>query len=65
MNFQFINGIKTFIPNSNNELIDHAIENKKILFAINAEKIIKSSNSQKVLLIKILVILMVLVQFGN
>lgn len=47
MNFQFINGIKTFIPNSNNELIDHAIENKKILFAINAEKIIKSSNSQK------------------
>ena len=47
MNFQYINGIKTFIPDSNNELIDHAIKHKKILFAINAEKIINSSKSQK------------------
>ena len=47
MDFQFINGIKTFIPNSKNELIDHAIDNKKILFAVNAEKIINSSRSQK------------------
>ena len=47
MDFQYINGIKTFIPNSKNELIDHAIDNKKILFAVNAEKIINSSRSQK------------------
>ena len=50
MDFQFINGIKTFIPNSKNELIDNAINNKKILFAVNAEKIINSSKSQKIII---------------
>lgn len=43
MRSEIINGIQTFAPESRKELIDFAISNKKILVAVNAEKILHSS----------------------
>lgn len=39
-----LNNIKTFIPSSKSELIDYAFRKKKILIAINAEKILNRSS---------------------
>ena len=44
MEFRIINGIKTYAPKSRAELIQYAIDNKKALVAINAEKILHASN---------------------
>ena len=43
MKSEFINGIKIFAPKSRKSLIEYAIENKKILVAINAEKILHAT----------------------
>ena len=43
-------GLKLLFQIPKNELIDNAINNKKILFAVNAEKIINSSKSQKIII---------------
>ena len=44
MKFKIINGIKTYAPESRSELIQYAIDNKKAMVAINAEKILHASN---------------------
>jgi len=44
MEFKIINGIKIYAPESRAELIQYAIDNKKTLIAINAEKILHASN---------------------
>lgn len=44
MKFRIINGIKTHAPKSKAELIKYAIDNKKAMVAINAEKILHTSN---------------------
>ncbi|MDA7625451.1 WecB/TagA/CpsF family glycosyltransferase [bacterium] len=43
MKSSFLKGIRTYAPNSKSELISHALDNKKILVAVNAEKIMTSS----------------------
>lgn len=43
MESSFLKGIRTYAPNSKSELINHALNNKKILVAVNAEKIMASS----------------------
>ena len=40
MNYQILNKIKTYAPSSREELIDFAFQEKKMLIAINAEKIL-------------------------
>ena len=47
MRFLFLNGIKTYSPKSVNELINFALSKKKILVAINAEKILKLDSNIK------------------
>ena len=44
MKFKIINGIKIYAPESRSELIQYAIDNKKAMIAINAEKILHASN---------------------
>ena len=46
------NGIKIFAAASRDELIDYAIINHKILVAINAEKILHSSNESRLIINK-------------
>lgn len=43
----FINGVKTFVANSRNELIEYAFNHKKILVAVNAEKIYHATNKSR------------------
>lgn len=47
MNYKFVNGVKIFSPSSRLELIDYALKEKKILIAINAEKILHASENFK------------------
>ena len=47
MKHDYINDIKIFIPESKEKLIKYAFDNKKILFAINAEKIMRLSQVDK------------------
>lgn len=44
MEFRIIKGIKTYAPKCRAELIQYAIDNKKAMVAINAEKILHASN---------------------
>ncbi len=39
MTWEMLNGVKTYVPNSREELIEYVFENKNILVAVNAEKI--------------------------
>ena len=39
----FLNGVKTFAPQSRKDLIDYALIHKKILVAVNAEKILHAT----------------------
>jgi UDP-N-acetyl-D-mannosaminouronate:lipid I N-acetyl-D-mannosaminouronosyltransferase len=47
-----INGINTFAPKSRMELLDYVAENKMILIALNAEKILNSTEEMKILMNK-------------
>ena len=47
MKFKIINGIKIFAPESRSKLIQYAIDNKKAMIAINAEKILHASNETR------------------
>lgn len=42
-----LNGIMTYAPNSRNELMDYAMEHKKIMIAVNAEKILHATNESR------------------
>lgn len=43
MQFEKLNGLNTYSPVSRKELIEYAINNKKILVAVNAEKILHAT----------------------
>jgi UDP-N-acetyl-D-mannosaminouronate:lipid I N-acetyl-D-mannosaminouronosyltransferase len=45
LSYSRLNGLRTYVYDSRQELIDFAIDKKAILIAINAEKIIKSNDS--------------------
>jgi UDP-N-acetyl-D-mannosaminouronate:lipid I N-acetyl-D-mannosaminouronosyltransferase len=47
MKSAYVNGVKTFAPQSQIELIDYALKHKKILVAINAEKILHASKQSR------------------
>jgi UDP-N-acetyl-D-mannosaminouronate:lipid I N-acetyl-D-mannosaminouronosyltransferase len=47
MNSEIINGIKIYAPNSKNEFLNYIYQNKQILVAVNAEKIMKSNHQAK------------------
>ena len=47
MKFANINGIKTFSPDNEKSLINYCLNNKKIMIAINAEKILNANDRLK------------------
>lgn len=47
MNFSFLNGVKTYAPNSREELMTHAFKNYSILVAVNAEKILHATDQSR------------------
>ena len=47
MKYELLNGIITYSPKSRKDLIDYAIKNKKILVAVNAEKILHSTDQSR------------------
>lgn len=47
MIYKELNGIKTYAPQSRQELINYAYENKSILVAINAEKILHATDESR------------------
>ena len=50
MKSETLNGVITFAPNSRKELIDYAVENKKILVAVNAEKILHATDESRAII---------------
>ena len=50
MQHKFLNGVQTFAPESRNELIDYAFENKSILVAVNAEKILHATDESRLII---------------
>ena len=47
MVWEMLNGVKTCVPNSREELIEYVFENKNILVAVNAEKIYHATELSK------------------
>ena len=47
MVWEMLNGVKTAVPNSREELLDYVFENKNILVAVNAEKIHHATDLSK------------------
>lgn len=45
MKYQNLNKIKTYVPNTREELIDFAFQKKKMLIAVNAEKILNADEA--------------------
>ncbi len=44
---QLLNGVKTYVPKSRNELMDYVMEHKSILVAVNAEKIYHATDATR------------------
>lgn len=44
MDYQLLNGVQTYAPSSREDLIAYALKGKKILIAINAEKILHATD---------------------
>jgi UDP-N-acetyl-D-mannosaminouronate:lipid I N-acetyl-D-mannosaminouronosyltransferase len=47
MNYKVLNGVKTYYPLSRKDLIAYAFDNKSILVAINAEKILYATDGSR------------------
>ncbi|MDA9907639.1 WecB/TagA/CpsF family glycosyltransferase [Flavobacteriaceae bacterium] len=47
MNSEIINGIKIYAPNSKNEFLNYISQNKQILVAVNAEKILHATEESR------------------
>jgi len=47
MNYKKLNGVKTYAPQSREEMISYGFENKSILVAINAEKILHATDESR------------------
>ena len=45
-----LNGVKTFAPNSRKELMEYAMAHKKIMIAVNAEKILHATDESRELI---------------
>jgi len=45
-----VNGVKTYAPSSRKELIDYAFEQKAILVAVNAEKILHATDESRAII---------------
>ena len=45
-----LNNVNTYAPKSRMELIDYAFEHKKILIAVNAEKILHATNESRAII---------------
>lgn len=52
MDYKLLNGVQTYAPASRVDLIEYATEQKRILVAINAEKILKLPEEIKILINK-------------
>ncbi len=52
MDFEMINGIKTHVPNSKQELVEFVFKKQSILIAVNAEKILHASKETRSLINK-------------
>jgi UDP-N-acetyl-D-mannosaminouronate:lipid I N-acetyl-D-mannosaminouronosyltransferase len=50
MKSKYLNGVKTFAPQSRQYLIDYAIDHKKILVAVNAEKILHATDQGRIII---------------
>lgn len=50
MKSETLNGVITFAPNSRKELIDYAVQHKKILVAVNAEKILHATDQSRAII---------------
>ena len=47
MDSDFLNGVKVFAPTSRKELIDYAFQNRSLLVAVNAEKILHATEQTR------------------
>lgn len=47
---QLLNGVKTYVPHSRNELIEYVMEHKSILVAVNAEKIYHATDATRAII---------------
>ena len=65
MNFTTVKGLKIFNFSNRHELIEYVDKEKKSLIAINAEKILHSTEETRSLINQTLVMPMVLEQFGR
>ncbi len=50
MQSEALNNVITYAPNSRDELIDYAVDNKKILVAVNAEKILHATDQSRAII---------------
>lgn len=50
MNYKELNGVKTYAPQSREELIDFAMAQKSILIAVNAEKILHATDTTRTII---------------
>ena len=50
MDKAIVSGLIIFAPQSRNELIDYAFENKSILVAVNAEKILHATDESRLII---------------
>lgn len=50
MNSETLNSVITYAPNSRGELIDYAFQHKKILVAVNAEKILHATDKSRAII---------------
>ena len=50
MKSEYLKGIKTFASNSKSEFLKYILKNKQILIAVNAEKIMMSSQETKAII---------------
>lgn len=50
MQYKILNGVKTYAPHSREALIQYALDNHKILVAVNAEKILHATDESRALI---------------
>ncbi|WP_296313616.1 WecB/TagA/CpsF family glycosyltransferase [Winogradskyella sp. UBA3174] len=50
MKFEILNGVKTYAPNSREQLISYAVKHHKIMVAVNAEKILHATDESRTII---------------
>ena len=64
MKSSLLNGVKTYAPQSPEELMCYAMKHHKIMIAVNAEKILHATDNSRIIINRNLGYPMVSVQFG-